>query len=110
MRPSGRRAARIPVKTDHLSLYGLTSRYNPIFTLQSQVLSLGSKRILIAKEPRPTRHARQPEKGQSVFAQSKAENKILAGLPGGDFALLKPDLEPVELPLRRRLELRGRRI
>lgn len=39
-----------------------------------------------------------------------AENKILAGLSAGDFALLQSNLEPVELPLRRRLELRGRQI
>jgi CRP-like cAMP-binding protein len=37
-------------------------------------------------------------------------NKILAGLSAGDFALLQPDLEAVDLPVRKLLEARGRRV
>jgi CRP-like cAMP-binding protein len=37
-------------------------------------------------------------------------NRILAGLPREDFALLEPHLEPVDLPVRRRLETSKRRI
>jgi CRP-like cAMP-binding protein len=45
-----------------------------------------------------------------VLTQSMAGNRILAGLSPGDFALLQPDLEAVELPVRRQLELRNRAI
>jgi CRP-like cAMP-binding protein len=55
--------------------------------------------------------ARAPAlKGTFVLAQSTAGNRILAGLAPGDFALLQPDLEAVELPVRRQLELRNRTI
>jgi hypothetical protein len=36
---------------------------------------------------------------------SFSKNRILAGLSAADMALLKPDLEPVELPLRHVLEV-----
>jgi CRP-like cAMP-binding protein len=49
-------------------------------------------------------------KGNSVHARSTAGNQLLASLASDDLALLKPDLEHVELPLRRQLELRGRAI
>jgi CRP-like cAMP-binding protein len=45
-----------------------------------------------------------------VLTQATAGNRILAGLAPGDFALLQPHLEAVELPLRRQLELRNRAI
>jgi CRP-like cAMP-binding protein len=45
-----------------------------------------------------------------VLTQSKAGNKILMALDAGDFALLQPDLESVELPMRRQLELRNRAV
>jgi CRP-like cAMP-binding protein len=46
-----------------------------------------------------------------VHAPSKkTANQILASLATADFALLQPDLESVELPVRRQLELRGRPI
>jgi len=56
-----------------------------------------------------TRHARA-HKGKPVSALSAVRNRILASLTPDDAALLKPDLEPVELPLRRQLELRNRPI
>jgi CRP-like cAMP-binding protein len=37
-------------------------------------------------------------------------NRILAGLPSEDFALLEPHLEPVDLPVKKRLEIAKRRI
>jgi CRP-like cAMP-binding protein len=37
-------------------------------------------------------------------------NRILAGLPREDFALLEPHLEPVDLPVKKRLETAKRRI
>jgi len=45
-----------------------------------------------------------------VVAQSNAKNKILLRLAAPDFALLQPGLESVELPVRRQLEQRGRRV
>jgi CRP-like cAMP-binding protein len=57
-----------------------------------------------------SRHARSPAKALSVVAQSSSKNKILLRMAAPDFALLQPDLEIVELPVRRQLELRGRRI
>lgn len=51
-----------------------------------------------------------PQRERSVRAPSKTGNEIPASLAPADFALLKPDLESVELPLRRQLELRGRQI
>lgn len=53
---------------------------------------------------------RARRKGHSVHAPSKTGNQLLASLAPADLALLKPDLERVELPLRRQLELRGRAI
>jgi len=53
---------------------------------------------------------RARRKGHSVHAPSKTGNQLLASLTPGDLALLKPDLERIELPLRRQLELRGRAI
>lgn len=61
------------------------------------------------KELWQTRDARRPAKERPVSARSIG-NKILASLTPSDFALLKPDLENVELPIRRQLELRGRAI
>jgi CRP-like cAMP-binding protein len=49
-------------------------------------------------------------RGQLVVAQTKIGNRVLANLERSDFALLQPDLEPVELPVRRQLELRNRPI
>jgi CRP-like cAMP-binding protein len=57
------------------------------------------------------RLALAPQKGRVLSADRKnMRNKILAGLSAGDFALLQPDLEPVELPVRKLLEVRGRRV
>jgi CRP-like cAMP-binding protein len=42
--------------------------------------------------------------------REKIRNKILARLTAADFALLKPGLALVELPVRKLLEVRGRRI
>jgi CRP-like cAMP-binding protein len=39
-----------------------------------------------------------------------SSNRILSRLSRQDFALLEPHLEPVDLPVRRRLEARKRRI
>jgi len=61
-------------------------------------------------ETRRTRHARRPEKGLSVVAQSASKNKILLRMAAADFALLQPDLESIELPIRRQLEQRGRKV
>ena len=49
-------------------------------------------------------------KGQKVLSQSKTGNRILAALTPADFALLQPNLEAVDLPVRRQLELRNRAI
>jgi CRP-like cAMP-binding protein len=45
-----------------------------------------------------------------VLVQAKAANRILAGLSPADFAKLQPHLSPIELPVRRQLELRSRPI
>jgi CRP-like cAMP-binding protein len=45
-----------------------------------------------------------------VLAQTVSRNMILAALAPEDFALLQPDLETVDLPLRRQLERRDRPI
>lgn len=42
--------------------------------------------------------------------QKTIRNKILAGLSPADFALLQPHLEMLDLPVRKLLEARGRRI
>jgi CRP-like cAMP-binding protein len=39
-----------------------------------------------------------------------SSNRILAGLPRRDFALIEPHLEPVDLPVRKTLETRRKRI
>jgi CRP-like cAMP-binding protein len=39
-----------------------------------------------------------------------SSNRILAGLPRQDFALIEPHLEPVDLPIRKTLETRRKRI
>jgi len=49
-------------------------------------------------------------KGRSVHAPSKTGNQLLASLAPADLALLRPDLERVELPLRRQLEVQSRAI
>jgi CRP-like cAMP-binding protein len=49
-------------------------------------------------------------KGRSVRTPSKTGNHLLAALAAADLAQLTPDLERVELPLRRQLEMRGRAI
>jgi len=55
--------------------------------------------------------ARAPaRKGNIVVAQSASKNKILLGLAAPDFVLLQPNLESVDLPVRRQLEQRGRRV
>ena len=41
---------------------------------------------------------------------TSTSNRILLGLSREDFGLLEPDLEAVDLPLRRQLEIRNRRI
>jgi len=53
---------------------------------------------------------RARRKGHSVHAPSKTGNQLLASLAPAELALLKPDLERVELPMRRQLELRGRAV
>ena len=45
-----------------------------------------------------------------MYAPSTTGNQLLAALPPADFALLKPDLEAVDLPTRRQLEQRGRTV
>ena len=45
-----------------------------------------------------------------VLSRSKTSNGILSRLSRGDFALLEPHLEAVDLPLRKTLETRKRRI
>jgi CRP-like cAMP-binding protein len=57
-----------------------------------------------------TRHARLPLKGRLVLAPTKFNNRILAALAPGDLALLQPDLEATDLPVRRQIELRNRPI
>jgi len=42
--------------------------------------------------------------------RTSVANKLLSGLPDGDFALLAPNLQPVDLPVRRQLENRNRRV
>jgi CRP-like cAMP-binding protein len=42
-----------------------------------------------------------------VSARSKTGNQLLAALSAADFSLLEPDLEAVDLPLRRQLERRN---
>ena len=59
----------------------------------------------------PTRHARLPFRDCAVGVKHGAlENGLLASLSSSDFALLEPDLSAVDLPLRRQLENRNRRI
>ena len=43
-------------------------------------------------------------------AQKNVQNKLLAQMSASDFALLQPQLEWTELPVRKLLEGRGRRI
>ena len=45
-----------------------------------------------------------------VAGRKNIRNRILAGLSDENFALLQPKLEAVELPVRKLLEVRGRRI
>lgn len=45
-----------------------------------------------------------------MTAQSKIDNTLLAALSADDAALLEPDLESVDLPLRRQLERRGQAV
>ena len=45
-----------------------------------------------------------------TVAQETTANKILAALSPADFALLAPHLSPVDLPVRRQMEMRNRRI
>lgn len=77
--------------------------------MQSTGLSLGSLSILHARSI-ARREVRRASRKRPVPASSKTGNQILASLVAADFALLKPDLEIVELPLRRQLELCGRPI
>jgi CRP-like cAMP-binding protein len=42
--------------------------------------------------------------------KGRPKNRILAGLSAKDTALLRPMLEPVEMPVRKLLEARGRRV
>src|SRR5260370_431007 len=59
----------------------------------------------------PTRHTRLPVRDCAVGIKHGAlENGLLASLSGSDFALLEPNLSAVELPVRRQLENRNRRI
>ena len=57
----------------------------------------------------PTRNARLPDRTGRVDRKAPA-NKILRHLSAADFALLSASLSPVDLPLRRQLENRNRRI
>jgi CRP-like cAMP-binding protein len=45
-----------------------------------------------------------------AVAREFTANKILATLPPADFELLAPNLSPVDLPVRRQLEIRNRRV
>ncbi len=45
-----------------------------------------------------------------MSSHSKARNKLLAALSAADFALLEPDLEAVDLPVRRQLERRNQQV
>jgi CRP-like cAMP-binding protein len=45
-----------------------------------------------------------------AVAREFTANKILATLPPADFELLAPNLAPVDLPVRRQLEIRNRRV
>jgi CRP-like cAMP-binding protein len=45
-----------------------------------------------------------------TVARETTANKILAALSASDFALLAPHLSPVDLPVRRQLEIRNRKI
>jgi CRP-like cAMP-binding protein len=51
-----------------------------------------------------------PFQGRIGVVKTKVKNRILAGMTAADFALLDPDLEAVDLPVRRQLELRNRPI
>ena len=53
--------------------------------------------------PKKERHSVQP-------GREKMRNRILARLSAADYALLKPSLVLVDLPVRKLLEVRGRRI
>jgi CRP-like cAMP-binding protein len=64
----------------------------------------------VHKELWLTRHARPLARGRLVFAHATTCNRILASLTLDDAALLQLNLEPVELPVRRQLELRDRPI
>src|SRR5258705_10894003 len=44
------------------------------------------------------------------LSQDTTRNCILSGLSAGDFELLQPNLESVDLPTRRQLEARAKRI
>ena len=90
-------------------LCAFSPTFAPTSALLFQGLSLGSKRILHAWSI-GRRMTRARPKGRSVHAPSKTGNQLLASLAPADLALLKPDLEHVELPLRRQLEVHSRAI
>jgi CRP-like cAMP-binding protein len=59
----------------------------------------------MADARRASAHRERP-----VHTPSKTGNRLLASLSPADFELLKPDLEDIELPLRRQLEVRNRAV
>ena len=75
-------------------------------TLLSPRLSLGSRGILHSRSFGRRVTSARPE-GTFVSAQSMTGNQLLAVLTAADFALLEPDLEAVDLPMRRQLERRN---
>jgi CRP-like cAMP-binding protein len=56
------------------------------------------------------RYARAPSEERLAPTQKTFANRILTGLSAGDFALLQPSLSAVDLPVRRQLEIRNRKI
>ena len=56
------------------------------------------------------RHARAPSGNRLASTQKTIVNKILAGLSASDFALLQAGLSAIDLPVRRQLEIRNRKI
>jgi len=56
------------------------------------------------------RHARAPTGKRLAPTQKAFANEILAGLSASDFALLQPALSAIDLPVRRQLEIRNRKI
>src|SRR5213592_2074410 len=91
---------------ERMVLCVLSATFAPTFALIFRELSLVSQCILHAWSI-GRRMTRARPKGRSVDAPSKTGNQLLASLAPAELALLQPDLERVELPLRRQLEVGG---